>query len=145
MKRDEIEYSRKYYIKNKERIDRRNKEYYKNNREKILLQQKIRFSAPEQKNRKRELDNKRHRINKEIVIKAYGGKCVCCGERIIEFLTIDHLDGGGQKHRESLGSKYSSVQLYKWLIRNDFPENFQLLCFNCNITKGLYGVCPHNK
>lgn len=29
--------------------------------------------------------------------------CACCGEKNIEFLTIDHIDGGGHTHRKLLG------------------------------------------
>jgi hypothetical protein len=35
------------------------------------------------------------------------------------------------------------VRFYSWLRRNNYPEGYQVLCFNCNIAKGLYGVCPH--
>lgn len=66
-------------------------------------------------------------------------KCNCCGENIYEFLSIDHIDGGGNSHRKELGSKY----IYSWLIQNNFPEGFQVLCHNCNMAKAFYGECPH--
>ena len=72
---------------------------------------------------------------------AYGGKCVCCGETIIEFLTIDHINGGGTKHRkEVVGGR-----LYDWLIKNNFPEGYQILCMNCNMAEGIFGGCPHKR
>ena len=47
--------------------------------------------------------NKEGKINaRKIVIDHYSnGKncCACCNEKIYEFLTIDHLNGGGTKHR----------------------------------------------
>lgn len=73
-----------------------------------------------------------------IVLTAYGGECRCCGEREIKFLSIDHINGGGTKHRKEIkGATYS------WLIKNKFPSGFQLLCHNCNMAKALYGKCPH--
>jgi hypothetical protein len=36
---------------------------------------------------------------------------------------------------------YSSELKYKklinWIIEHDFPEGFQILCQNCNFTKGM--------
>jgi hypothetical protein len=76
------------------------------------------------------------------VVEAYGGKCVCCGEDRIEFLTVDHVDGGGKAHRRTLGGYGRSI--YRWLKLQGFPqEGYQLLCWNCNCAKGFYGVCPH--
>ena len=80
---------------------------------------------------------------KREAFEAYGGiQCNCCGENHVEFLTIDHINGGGNKHRiEVTGSKTGSI--YRWLKRNMYPEGFQVLCFNCNSAKGLFGLCPH--
>lgn len=78
-----------------------------------------------------------------IVLQFYGGnppKCACCGEKEIKFLSIDHIKGGGTKHRKEMGVGKS---IYPWLIRNNFPEGFQVLCHNCNMAKGFYGICPH--
>lgn len=75
------------------------------------------------------------------MIAAYGGCCACCGEDMPEFLTIDHLAGGGTKHRLSIGNN-----LIKWLKKKGWPrEGFQLLCYNCNCSKGSYGECPHER
>ena len=66
-------------------------------------------------------------------------KCECCGEKILEFLCLDHIEGGGTKHRKSIG--ISST--YFWIIRNDYPKGFRVLCHNCNQAIGSYGECPH--
>ena len=67
-------------------------------------------------------------------------KCYCCGEIIIEFLTIDHIEGKGAKHRRRIGTPH----IYAWLIKNNYPEGFQVLCYNCNWGKYVNGgVCPH--
>lgn len=79
------------------------------------------------------------------VIQAYGEKCVCCGEETLEFLTIDHINNNGAEDRKNNGNK-TGGKLYRWLIKNNFPkEEYQILCFNCNYSKGFFGYCPHNK
>jgi hypothetical protein len=32
-----------------------------------------------------------------------------------------------------------------WLRRNKFPSGYQVLCHNCNFSKGHVGICPHEK
>jgi len=76
----------------------------------------------------------------------YGGsppRCGCCGERTYEFLSIDHIDGGGNKHRREIGG--SGTAFYRWLVKNAFPKGFQVLCYNCNFAKGHNGTCPHER
>ena len=84
----------------------------------------------EDKRRRKEL-----RIN---VLTYYGGKCVCCGETTIEFLSMDHIDGGGTYHR-----RHIQRRIWNWLKSNNYPGGFQVLCFNCNLAKGFHGYCPH--
>jgi len=86
---------------------------------------------------------RRKNIRTEVLFH-YGGnppKCNCCGESIIEFLCIDHVDGGGNKHRKQISLIGSNF--YFWLKRNGFPKGYQVLCHNCNMAKGFYGRCPH--
>lgn len=75
------------------------------------------------------------------VLAAYGGRCACCGESTREFLAVDHINGGGKKHRKELGS--SGTSFYVWLRDNSFPDMCRLLCHNCNFSRGAYGYCPH--
>lgn len=85
--------------------------------------------------------NKRWRKElKQKVINAYGGYCQCCVEPRVEFLVIDHVDGGGGKHLESIGG---SAYFYSWLRKNGFPPGYRVLCYNCNSAKAHYGYCPH--
>lgn len=46
---------------------------------------------------------------KRLVIEYYGGRCVCCGEVVPEFLTVDHINGGGAAHRREIGDRKSVV------------------------------------
>jgi hypothetical protein len=89
----------------------------------------------------------RQRVKRE-VIAAYGGKCVCCSEFQIEFLTIDHKDGDGAAHRREVFNgrrRGSSTQFYCWLKKQGYPSNFQVLCFNCNCAKSDGAICPHQR
>jgi hypothetical protein len=65
----------------------------------------------------------------------YGLECACCGTT--ERLTIDHVDGRGREHKLELfgQSRVSSVKIHRWLVRNGFPDGFQVLCRSCNSSK----------
>lgn len=69
--------------------------------------------------------------------------CACCRETTVEFLTFDHMNGGGAKHRESLRGKAASFAL--WLKNNGYPSGYRVLCMNCNLAVGVYGTCPHQR
>lgn len=81
------------------------------------------------------------------VLEHYGTKCACCGETRPEFLALDHINGGGNAHRRLIGHGKSrgGSEFYRWLIKNDYPEGFQLLCHNCNQSRSYYGYCPHTR
>jgi len=73
-------------------------------------------------------------------------QCACCGETEIKFLTIDHINNDGAKHRKIFRLNRGGKSLYCWIKRNGFPEGFQVLCYNCNC--GRYrnkGICPHKE
>lgn len=74
----------------------------------------------------------------EDVIQHYGGKCACCGEAAREFLTIDHIGGGGGVHRRSVRG-----HVYKAIQREGYPSTYRVLCMNCNFALGIHGHCPH--
>jgi len=69
-----------------------------------------------------------------LVLEHYGNKCACCGEIIRCFLTIDHKNNDGRKHRKHSDS---------WIIKHHYPEDLQILCWNCNWGRRMFGVCPH--
>ena len=58
-------------------------------------------------------------------------KCLKCGFSDIRALCIDHVNGGGNRHRKEVGDG----RLYRWLEKNGFPDGFQVLCHNCNAIK----------
>ena len=76
------------------------------------------------------------------VLEYYGGKCECCGEARYEMLTIDHIQGNGHKtDKRGLKLVYDAIKVYN---ENGYPNStYRLLCWNCNMSSGLYGYCPH--
>lgn len=75
--------------------------------------------------------NKGRQLKLEMIL-AYGGRCVLCGENKPEFLTIDHINGNGTKHRQSVGVK-GGAGIYRWLKNQHWPKNdYRVLCANCN-------------
>lgn len=85
----------------------------------------------------------RYRTREKFLVLSYysNGKleCDCCHEKLPEFLTIDHMHGGGNRHRKELKLR----KIYHWLINNDLPPGYRVLCMNCNLAFGIYGFCPH--
>ena len=90
-------------------------------------------------------EREQHRHYKLVikVISHYGGKCVCCGQTNLLFLTIDHINGGGNAHARKVGR---GAAIYRWIKRNNFPHNFRVLCASCNygIARNQ-GICPHKQ
>lgn len=69
--------------------------------------------------------------------------CKCCGETTIEFLAVDHIHGGGLKERRETGRKGGGA-FYLHVLKIENPHvRYQVLCHNCNLSKGFYGQCPH--
>jgi hypothetical protein len=85
-----------------------------------------------------------HRRIKREVLEHYGGippRCACCDEKEYAFLSLDHMNGDGARHRKELN--LYGLAIYRWVKRNNFPKDFQVLCFNCNLAKQHVGKCPH--
>lgn len=75
------------------------------------------------------------------MIAAYGGRCQCCGVAEPEFLTLDHIGGGGRKHRQENGHSFGVNRKLKAM---GWPKDeYRVLCWNCNMSIGFYGYCPH--
>lgn len=150
------EISRTYYLKHREEIIRKKMEYNKKPevKKKMLGYKKIWRARPENKEKQKQdrIKYKKKYPNwwkdyyqkkRMICIEHYSENkncCKCCGENKIEFLSIDHINGGGTKHRKEIGG---GQLMYQWLIKNNFPKGFRILCFNCNQSLGIYGYCPH--
>jgi len=121
--------------------NKQSKEWQQDNRDRY--NQLVKKWQQNNKDRCNQLVREENQRLRDEVIDAYGGECACCGETRKEYLTIDHIDGNGNKQKREIGVK-DSRSLYRWLRQNNYPEGFQVLCFNCNCGKGSYSVCPHN-
>jgi len=71
--------------------------------------------------------------------------CACCMIGIVQFLAIDHIEGGGNAHRKKIsgGRSAGTDHFYYWLRNENYPPGYQVLCHNCNFAKSAYGICPH--
>lgn len=135
------------------------KEYYKNNpeqRKKVVARMKVwKKNNPAKLKISISKYNEKHKDQHSLyyfekqkrlklkVLGYYGFCCACCGENNYEFLSVDHINNDGHKHIDKNERRFAGTSLYLWLVKNNFPPGFQILCFNCNFSKGIYGICPH--
>ncbi len=137
-------WDRNYKLRHKDKIAISKHECYIKHRDKIRIQTRLyRIKHKEEISAKTRLYNYKHRTDtqnkllelKNIVLTHYGnGKlaCVICGySDNIYALCIDHINGGGTKHREYL----KSGSIYKILQKQKYPKGYQTLCMNCNFIK----------
>ena len=69
----------------------------------------------------------------------YGGTCTCCGERMFEFLAIDHVGGAKPEGWPAHGD-----DLYRRLDAEPKRDDYRILCHQCNWAYFTYGQrCPH--
>lgn len=149
---------RSYYERNKEKQLALSKKRYAEKREEILAASKARIKADPEKYRAifkqkrleweakhpgyhRALNRRKYAEYRDLVFKAYGEKCYCCGESHWEFLTIDHIHGDGKIDREKHGNRF-----YRVIAEAGFPKDrFRLACMNCNWVMRKGAICPHQR
>lgn len=76
-------------------------------------------------------EERNKQINRIITLQIYtNGKmeCCLCGEDDIDVLSFDHIYNNGNIHRKEI----KNCHIARWLIRNNFPEGYRVLCRNCN-------------
>ena len=139
-------YAKKWRKQHREKYLERQRNWQEENREKVRGYSRKFYWA----NREKEIlrvskgNVARHARLRFKCLMEYGGnppRCACCVEYCIEFLTIDHINNDGAKHRKEW-KRYGSI--YEWLRAKKYPKGrFQILCMNCNWCKGKYGYCPH--
>lgn len=91
----------------------------------------------------RNRSNIKHRLKRKmLIVRHYSNGTFACANpynqhkepyRDIRALTIDHLAGNGAEQKRELG-KFGNP-FYGWIIRNNFPPGFQVLCANCQFIK----------
>jgi hypothetical protein len=60
---------------------------------------------------------------------------------IIEFLELDHIKGG----RGTVDRNNHNRNIWGWVLRNNFPSGFQILCTVCNSSKLTGKECIYHK
>ena len=146
-------YAQKYRAENQEEINRKNRErralnpeldrnykrewrlrhpnerkeyqqrYYKTNQQRIRERSQLELSCLK-------LEVLTHYSTQPVPI------CPRCRIDDIDVLCIDHIKGNGNEHRRSIGGT-SGTPFYQWLKTNNYPEEFQILCYNCNQKKRI--------
>lgn len=125
MKKPRKSYMAEWRHNNRDKMNASQLKYYEANKELVDLR----------------MARERFEVKRQ-TIEAYGGKCKCCGEELLEFLTMDHIRGGGNKHRREV--KKTGMSFYRFLRKEGYPKkDYRVLCFNCNCSIGLFGYCPH--
>jgi hypothetical protein len=115
------------------------KKYVKNNPNAKEVRNRWK-NNPESRAQNRETRKKWRRNYKYTVIKLLGGKCECCGDSILEFLQIDHVNKDGKKHRTEIGR---SITLLRDIVKNPNRYKLRVLCANCHFAITNLGYCPH--
>lgn len=104
-------------------------------------------ARPHQEAKKLLYDRKgRKYVSRSEMIAAYGGRCECCGEAEPEFLTLDHVGGGGAAHRRACreAGKNPTLRIRQELKAASWPKDkYRLLCMNCNFATARGKICPH--
>lgn len=81
---------------------------------------------------------KRTFLIKKTCFEKYGSHCIQCGETRLGCLELDHIEGGGSDHRETLNIPRSGggIRFYNHLLKEGkFPNTIQILCANCHALK----------
>lgn len=120
------EYMKMWRAENRDRYNKNCQKSRENNREKISTRDRAR----KQEQRKQVIAYYSNNTN----------KCACCGYSVFSGLTIDHINGGGRKHTSTKGVGMGA-SLINWLVQNNYPTGFQILCANCNRIKGTQPKC----
>lgn len=136
--------AKRYRERHKDEIRARQKEYRAKNREKINKEMREWHAThrEEERVKAKEYFARRYKKEKQLIFEHYGGTnphCECCGETRQEFLTVNHKNGRGNVHRREIGES----NLYHWLVKNNYPDGFNILCMNCNWASRITGQCPH--
>jgi hypothetical protein len=132
-KQDEKEYLKEYYQKNKETIKANShKNWYGVNHLKNIKRstEYNRIHA----DRKNAINRKCYNKRRLKVLTHYSNgtvSCKVCGIKDIRVLSIDHINGNGKAHFRQIGHN----RIYDWLIKNNFPEGYQVLCMNHQFIK----------
>jgi len=126
-------YDKQYYSEHKEKIKQRTRSWQKQNLEKMRETQRRYYKNNREKIRKYIRD--RRAKFRRMVLLHYSHemmKCAKCGFDDERALSIDHINGGGTQHRKQVKSGGNFNEM---LVREGYPEGYQILCMNCQFIK----------
>jgi len=120
-------YNKNFYLKNKEKINKRNEENYQKNREEYLKQAK------------------KYKLKRKIKALEMVGRgkieCVNCGCKDIRTLNINHINGNGRKDNNHIKG---NIDFYSRILNGKRKiDDLNLLCQVCNwayFIKQKYGI-----
>lgn len=126
----------KWRENHKEHIHEYNVTYNKSHQEQVRNNKYKYPYNPEQAQKLRARHNTK--LRKEVLTHYGDGKlaCVICGENRLLCLSVDHINGGGNKHRKMLGVR-AGIPFYQWLRKQGYPLGFRTLCMNCQAVTRL--------
>lgn len=147
-KPSKLAYLKKWRDENRQKMRRTNSEYYHKHKAEIREKRKLKLRAFYFKNKhrykrnaivwriqnpekKREIYLRNYNKRKAKLYEVFGKKCCLCGFDDVRALQLDHKNGMGRSHRKFR----TGVQVYDDALKN--PEEFQMLCANCNQIKRI--------
>lgn len=133
-----LEYCRRYRLEHLDERRAKARLYYSTHRkERWEYAQKYRAAHREQilQERRNWAKEWREKLRIEILSHYSQGRLKCrrCGFADLRALCIDHANGDGWSQRKQIKPE----RFYKWLKDNNFPNDYQVLCHNCNWLKKI--------
>ena len=126
-----LQYSKQWAINNSERMRENHHKHYNQNKDTYKQQSKewVKKVGYDYVNK---LGRESHQKRRIKLLKLMGDKCKCCGETDRMYLHIDHVKNDGYIERKGKSKYYLTLSRY---LEN--PNNYQLLCANCNLAKHM--------
>jgi len=140
---NQAEYFKQYYEENKNEINQKCRDYYNEQKAKVLKKQaeyrlfnwhKIKEKNLHYYDKVREKWAKERWDLRQKVLERLGNKCSRCGFDDWRTLQIDHVKNDGYIERKQLHWR----KLYNLILslpEDELKKNYQLLCANCNWIK----------
>ena len=109
---------KKWYEKNKEKAREQKRE----------VMRRLRSESPEKYNEQSRKAKIREKLK---LFEMYGRVCAMCGFDDMRALSLDHKKNNGNEERRSLGER----GVYRRAKAEFRPEEYQILCMNCQFIK----------
>lgn len=132
-RKHESERNRRYRESHRDQILKRSRKYYWGHRE-----EQLKYSRKYHKGHMDQVRERFRNLKLEVLSYYSGGvpRCAKCGIEDPDVLSIDHIAGGGTRHKKEL-KEIGHPALYSYLKRNNYPKGYQILCMNCQFKKRI--------